>query len=101
MKSHAAYCFFPSQLVSFLVVSCCVFSSISIFLLGSILCATTQTITWLIGVGAMSHLVQVILSDISTMSEQGLYMAIAVFAWLLGTNMGIPNGGAIGERTIW
>ncbi|KAJ6186440.1 hypothetical protein N7519_007741 [Penicillium mononematosum] len=83
--------------------------AISIFLLGSILCATAQTITWLIGArvvqgigaGGMIQLVQVILSDISTMSERGLYMAIAAFAWSLGTNIGIPIGGAIGERTTW
>ncbi|OJD12995.1 hypothetical protein AJ78_06488 [Emergomyces pasteurianus Ep9510] len=83
--------------------------AISIFLLGSILCATAQTITWLIGArvvqgigaGGMIQLVQVILSDISTMSERGLYMAIAAFAWALGTNIGIPIGGAIGERTSW
>lgn len=80
-----------------------------IFLLGSILCATAQTITALIGArvvqgigaGGMIQLVQVILSDISTMSERGLYMAIAAFAWSLGTNIGIPIGGAIGARTSW
>ncbi|KAJ6159732.1 hypothetical protein N7497_004269 [Penicillium chrysogenum] len=83
--------------------------AISIFLVGSILCATAKTITWLIGArvvqgigaGGMIQLVQVILSDISTMSERGLYMAIAAFAWSLGTNIGIPIGGAIGERTTW
>ncbi|KAJ5673617.1 hypothetical protein N7507_002744 [Penicillium longicatenatum] len=83
--------------------------ALSIFLFGSILCATAQTITWLIGArvvqgigaGGMIQLVQVILSDISTMSERGLYMAIAAFAWSLGTNIGIPIGGAIGERTTW
>lgn len=81
----------------------------AIFTFGSILCATAQNISWLIGArvvqgigaGGMIQLVQVILSDISTMSERGLYMAIAALAWSLGTNMGIPMGGAIGSRTTW
>ena len=70
--------------------------AVSIFTFGSILCATAKTITWLIGArvvqgigaGGMIQLVQVILSDISTMSERGLYMAFAALAWSLGTNIG-------------
>ena len=81
----------------------------AIFTLGSILCATARNIGWLIGArvvqgigaGGMIQLVQVILSDISTMSERGLYMAIAALAWSLGTNIGIPLGGVIGSRTTW
>jgi MFS family permease len=41
-----------------------------------------------LGAGGMIQLVQVILSDISTMSERGLYMAFAALAWSLGTNIG-------------
>lgn len=83
--------------------------AVSIFTLGSIFCATAKTVTWLIGArvvqglgaGGMIQLVQVILSDISTMSERGLYMAFAALAWSLGTNIGIPIGGAIGAYTTW
>lgn len=86
-----------------------ILTALGIFLFGSILCATAQNIQWLIGArvvqgigaGGMIQLVQVILSDISTMSERGLYMAIAALAWSIGTNIGIPIGGAIGERTSW
>ncbi|TVY31639.1 Efflux pump [Lachnellula occidentalis] len=83
--------------------------AVSIFTFGSILCATAKTIDWLVGArvvqglgaGGMIQLVQVILSDISTMSERGLYMAFAALAWSLGTNIGIPIGGAIGAYTSW
>ncbi|KAM7200602.1 MFS general substrate transporter [Rhypophila sp. PSN 637] len=86
-----------------------ILAAVSIFILGSILCATAQSITWLIGgrvvqgigAGGMIQLVQVILSDISTMSERGLYMAFAALAWSLGVNIGIPIGGAIGAYTSW
>lgn len=70
--------------------------AVSTFTVGSILCATAKTAAWLIcarvvqgiGAGGMIQLVQVILSDISTMSERGLYMAFAALAWSLGTNIG-------------
>lgn len=73
-----------------------ILTAVSIFTFGSILCATAKTVTWLIGArvvqglgaGGMIQLVQVILSDISTMSERGLYMAFAALAWSLGTNIG-------------
>ncbi|KAH8770556.1 major facilitator superfamily domain-containing protein [Hyaloscypha finlandica] len=84
-------------------------TAVSIFTFASILCATAKTVAWLIGAravqglgaGGMIQLVQVILSDISTMSERGLYMAFAALAWSLGTNIGIPIGGAIGTYTTW
>ncbi|KAH7303205.1 major facilitator superfamily domain-containing protein [Stachybotrys elegans] len=83
--------------------------AVSIFTFASILCATAENIAWLIaarvvqgiGAGGMIQLVQVILSDISTMSERGLYVALAALAWAFGTNIGIPIGGAIAERTTW
>jgi len=74
-------------------------TAISIFTFGSILCATAKTVSWLIGgrvvqgigAGGMVQLVQVIFSDISTMSEIGLYMALVAVAWSLGTNIGYTN----------
>ncbi|KAI0459643.1 major facilitator superfamily domain-containing protein [Xylaria acuta] len=68
----------------------------TIFTFASILCATAKTITWLIGAtvvqgigaGGMIQLVQVILSDITTMSERGSCLAFAALAWSLGTNIG-------------
>lgn len=73
-----------------------IMTAITIFLIGSILCATAQSITWLIaarvvkgvGAGGMIQLVQVILTDISTLSERGLYIALAALAWAFGTNIG-------------
>lgn len=73
--------------------------AIALFTLGSILCATAKSVDWLIGArvvqgvgaGGMVQLVQVILSDITTMQERGLYMAMAAFAWALGTNIGVSH----------
>jgi MFS family permease len=80
--------------------------AISIFTLASILCATAENIAWLIaarvvqgiGAGGMIQLVQVILSDISTMSERGLYMALAALAWAFGTNIGYES---TPRRGLW
>ncbi|KAM7206557.1 efflux pump [Naviculisporaceae sp. PSN 640] len=86
-----------------------ILAAVSIFTMGSILCATALNVVWLIGgrvvqgigAGGMIPLVQVILSDISTMSERGTYIALAALAWSLGVGIGIPIGGAIGAYTSW
>lgn len=78
-----------------------IITAISIFLFGSVLCATAQQITWLIGArtvqgvgaGGSIQLVQVILSDITTMQERGLYIAMSAFAWAFGTIAGVRNAG--------
>ncbi|PYH90959.1 MFS general substrate transporter [Aspergillus ellipticus CBS 707.79] len=86
-----------------------ILAALSIFTLGSILCATAQNSAWLVGArsvqgvgaGGMLQLVQLIISDITTMSERGMYMAFMSLAWALGTNIGIPMGGAIISLTTW
>lgn len=74
-----------------------ILTALSLFLLGSILCATAQTATWLIaartlqgvGAGGTIQLVQVIMSDITTMEERGLYIAMSSLAWAFGTIAGV------------
>lgn len=74
-----------------------IITGITLFLLGSILCATAQNIDWLIsarviqgiGAGGITQLVQVILSDITTMEERGLYISMSMASWAFGTNIGV------------
>jgi len=42
-----------------------------------------------VGAGGVVQLVQVILSDITTMEERGLYIAMSMSAWAVGTNIGV------------
>lgn len=74
-----------------------ILTALSLFLLGSILCATAQSTVWLIsartvqgiGAGGTIQLVQVIMSDITTMEERGLYIAMSSSAWAFGTIAGV------------
>ncbi|QYS95244.1 MFS domain-containing protein [Trichoderma simmonsii] len=83
--------------------------AIAIFLLGSILCGCAQTMNWLVaarvvqglGGGGCLTLTTVILSDITTLRERPKYLSMGAFAWALGTNIGVPVGGAIGQYTSW
>lgn len=72
-------------------------SAISLFLFGSILCATANNMGWLVaarvvqglGGGGCLTLVTVIISDITTLRERPKYLAMGAFAWALGTNIGV------------
>ncbi|PKK52955.1 hypothetical protein CI102_2566 [Trichoderma harzianum] len=83
--------------------------AIAIFLLGSILCGCAQNMNWLVaarvvqglGGGGCLTLTTVILSDITTLRERPKYLSMGAFAWALGTNIGVPVGGAIGQYTSW
>ncbi|KAL6835515.1 MFS general substrate transporter [Trichoderma camerunense] len=83
--------------------------AIAVFLLGSILCGCAQTMNWLVaarvvqglGGGGCLTLTTVILSDITTLRERPKYLSMGAFAWALGTNIGVPVGGAIGQYTSW
>ncbi|KFX94247.1 hypothetical protein O988_06403 [Pseudogymnoascus sp. VKM F-3808] len=81
----------------------------SIFLFGSILCATAQNMDWLIaarvvqgfGGGGCLTLTTIIISDMTTLRERPMFLAFSAFSWALGTNVGVPVGGAIGQYTSW
>ncbi|TVY35697.1 Efflux pump [Lachnellula occidentalis] len=80
-----------------------------LFLFGSILCGCAQNMNWLIaarvvqglGGGGCLTLTTVIISDITTLRERPKFLAMGAFAWALGTNIGVPIGGAIGEYSSW
>ncbi|TVY19679.1 Efflux pump FUS6 [Lachnellula arida] len=80
-----------------------------LFLFGSILCGCAQNMNWLIaarvvqgfGGGGCLTLTTVIISDITTLRERPKFLAMGAFVWALGTNIGVPIGGAIGEYSSW
>lgn len=69
----------------------------SIFLFGSILCATAQNMDWLIaarvvqglGGGGCLTLTTIIISDMTTLRERPMFLAFSAFSWALGTNIGV------------
>ena len=71
--------------------------AICLFLLGSILCGCAQNMDWLVaarvvqglGGGGCLALTSVIISDITTLRERPKFLAMAAFAWALGTNIGV------------
>jgi MFS family permease len=73
--------------------------AISLFLVGSILCATAKSMDWLVaarvvqglGGGGSLTLVTIIISDITTLRERPKYLAMGAFAWALGTNIGVRS----------
>ena len=79
--------------------------AIAMFLFGSILCGAAQNIHWLIaarvlqglGGGGCLTLATVIISDMTILRERPKFLALGAFAWALGTNIGVPVGGAIGQ----
>ena len=69
------------------------------FLFGSVLCATAQTMTWLIaarvvqglGGGGCITLANVIVSDITTLRERPKFLAMSAFSYALGSNTGVSS----------
>jgi MFS family permease len=71
--------------------------SIVLFFVGSVLCATAQNISWLIGTrvvqglggGGIITLGVTIITDITTLRERPKYISMSAFAWALGANIGV------------
>lgn len=74
-----------------------IISGHAIFFVASILCATAQSAEWLIaartlkgiGAGGLANIMQVIMSDISTLSERGTYAAYISLAYAIGSTSGV------------
>lgn len=84
-------------------------AGIIIFLVGSILAGLAQSTSWLIacraiqgvGVGALTALVQVILSDLVSPRERGRYMGYLGAVFGLGTVAGPVIGGLLTDHLGW
>jgi MFS family permease len=85
------------------------FISISLFTLGTIICASAMNITQLlvgrciqgIGGGGIVTLAQVILTDIIPLRQRPTFIGVIQGAWAVGTVTGPLFGGAIAQHTTW
>ncbi|OJJ34614.1 hypothetical protein ASPWEDRAFT_112861 [Aspergillus wentii DTO 134E9] len=83
--------------------------ALSTFLVGSIICATVNEISSFIvgrviqGLGAagMGTLVNVIICDMLSLRDRGLYLAITAVIWAVGSAVGPVLGGVLTSRANW
>ncbi|KAH7924739.1 MFS general substrate transporter [Leucogyrophana mollusca] len=85
------------------------YGSIVVFLLGSALCGVAQSMTWLIiaravqgiGAGGIMPLVNIIISDITPLRDQGLYSGFIGATFGVASVVGPLLGGAFADHVSW
>ncbi|KAI0406530.1 major facilitator superfamily-domain-containing protein [Xylaria palmicola] len=83
--------------------------ALTIFLVGSLLCALSPNISTLIaarviqGIGAsgMGVMVNTIICDMFSLRDRGLYLAITSIVWAVGSAVGPVLGGVFTTRLTW
>ncbi|KAL0580346.1 hypothetical protein V5O48_001683 [Marasmius crinis-equi] len=83
--------------------------ALSLFALGSALCGSAKTTSWLIagrtvqglGGGAIQSLASIIISDLVSLQERGKYNAVIGLAWATATSIGVLVGGALADQGQW
>ncbi|KAI1297527.1 major facilitator superfamily-domain-containing protein [Xylaria venustula] len=83
--------------------------ALTIFLVGSLLCALSPNISMLItarviqGIGAsgMGVMVNTIICDMFSLRDRGLYLAITSVVWAVGSAVGPVLGGIFATRLTW
>ncbi|KAF8590340.1 iron permease [Ramaria rubella] len=83
--------------------------SIALFILGSALSGSAQTMNWLIaartvqgiGSGGITNMCEIIVSDIVPLAERGVYQGVLILVWCFASAVGPPIGGAFSEKVSW
>ncbi|KAH8811664.1 drug resistance transporter [Xylogone sp. PMI_703] len=87
----------------------CLLVALSIFTLGSLLCAVAQDISWLIGArvvqglgaGGNDALVTIIVADMVSLRERGKYIGLMALVSAVALLAGYVMGAAIASRSTW
>ncbi|KAJ6591050.1 major facilitator superfamily domain-containing protein [Mycena vulgaris] len=82
---------------------------ITLFCIGSTLCGAATSMNFLIGgrtiqglgAGAITALIQIIISDLVPLRERGVFNGIMALAWGIGGGSGPVIGGSLAERGQW
>jgi MFS family permease len=74
--------------------------AVSIFLIGSLLCAVSQSIGMLIAAGAIV-LPNICVSDLFSLQERGMYFGLLSTMWALASALGPVIGGVFTSRVSW
>ncbi|MBA1914115.1 MFS transporter, partial [Escherichia coli] len=86
-----------------------IITSLSLFVVGSVLCAIAPSMTMLIiarglqglGGGGIMPVVQTVISDVVTPRERGRYQAYFSSVWMAGGILGPVVGGVFAEHLHW
>lgn len=80
-----------------------IYTAIVLFALGSCLCAIANDMSWMVaariiqgsGAGGTLSLVSVIITELTSLRERGLYMALTAMAWAVGVIVGVSISSVI------
>ncbi|KAJ7599216.1 Mfs1.2 [Mycena floridula] len=83
--------------------------SLGIFTLGSALCGSAKSMNWLIaaraiqgvGSGGITSLSSIVISDLITLQDRGIYNALLGLSWALAASMGPLIGGVLAGNGQW
>ncbi|KAI0759699.1 iron permease [Trametes elegans] len=82
---------------------------VGLFFLGSALAGSAQSMNWLIGArtvqgmggGGIINLASIILSDLVSLAERGVYQGFLILTYAIAAAVGPSIGGSLAEKATW